>query len=36
VDAHPDVGWRDLLNAWGEVRAAGVLGREEDGRYRIA
>jgi len=36
VDAHPDVAWRDLLNAWGEVRAAGVLGREEDGRYRIA
>src|SRR5262249_55345966 len=35
VDAHPDVAWRGLLRAWGEVRAAGVLGREEDGRYRI-
>jgi len=36
VDAHPDVAWRDFLKAWGEVRAAGVLGREDDGRYHIA
>ena len=35
VEAHPDAAWRDLLRAWGEVRAAGVLGREDDGRYRI-
>ncbi len=35
IEVHPDVAWRDLLKAWGEVRAAGVLGREDDGRYRI-
>lgn len=34
VEAHADIAWRDFLRAWGEVRAADVLGREEDGRYR--
>ncbi len=36
VEAHADVPWRDLLRAWGEVRAASVLGRADDGRYLIA
>ena len=36
VEAHGDVAWRELLRAWGEVRAAQVLGRTEDGRYRLA
>lgn len=35
VDAHRDVSWPTLLRAWGEVRAANVLGRDEDGRYLI-
>lgn len=33
VDAAPHVAWRDFLHAWGEVRAANVLGRDDDGRY---
>ena len=35
VDTHRDAKWRDFLRAWGEVRAADVLGRDEDGRYLI-
>ena len=31
VDAHRDAKWRDFLRAWGEVRAADVLVRDEDG-----
>lgn len=33
VEAHPAVGWRDFLKAWGEVRAMPTLGRDDDGRY---
>lgn len=36
VEAHDDVAWRELLHAWGEVRAARVLARTDDGRYRLA
>ncbi|MBI2202962.1 MAG: hypothetical protein HYU41_03775 [Candidatus Rokubacteria bacterium] len=35
VEAHMDTPWRDLLRAWGEVRAADVLGRDQTGRYLI-
>jgi len=35
VDAHRDAKWRDFLRAWGEVRGADVLTRDEDGRYLI-
>jgi hypothetical protein len=35
VGAHMDVPWRDFLRAWGEVRAADVLGRDDAGRYVI-
>ena len=35
VEAHMDAPWRDFLRAWGEVRAAGVLGRDDEGRYLI-
>ena len=35
VEAHPDVAWRDFLRAWGEVRTADVLARDDDGRYAI-
>jgi len=27
------VAWRDLLLAWGEVRAADILKRDDAGRY---
>jgi len=36
VDDHPDVPWRDLLRAWGEVRAADILKRNDAGQYYIA
>ena len=36
VNAHMDVSWRDLLKAWGELRAANVLGRDDYGNYIIA
>jgi len=36
VDAHRDVAWRELLKAWGELRAANLLGRDNDGNYVIA
>lgn len=35
VLAHMDVPWREFLKAWGELRAADVLGRDDDGRYLI-
>jgi hypothetical protein len=35
VDMHREIGWRDFLQAWGEVRAAHILARDEDGRYLI-
>ena len=35
VEAHMDVPWRDFLRAWGEIRAADILGRDDDGRYLI-
>ena len=35
VEAHMDIPWRDFLVAWGEIRAADVLGRDADGRYLI-
>ena len=35
VEAHMDTPWRELLLAWGEVRAADILGRDDEGRYLI-
>jgi ABC-type iron transport system FetAB ATPase subunit len=35
VEAHMDAPWRDFLRAWGEVRAADVLARDDAGRYVI-
>lgn len=35
VEEHPDVAWREFLYAWGEVRAADVLQRDDAGRYLI-
>ena len=35
VEAHMKVPWRDFLRAWGELRAAGVLARDDAGRYLI-
>ena len=35
VEAHMDTPWRDFLRAWGEVRAADVLARDDAGRYLI-
>ncbi len=36
VLAHMDVPWREFLKAWGELRAAEILARDDDGRYLIA
>jgi hypothetical protein len=36
ADAHRDVPWPDFLRAWGELRRARLLGRDDDGNYRIA
>jgi hypothetical protein len=36
VQAHMDVPWRDFLRAWGEVRAADVLSRDDAGRYLVS
>jgi len=36
VEAHMDVPWRDFLRAWGEVRAAAVLARDDAGRYLVS
>lgn len=35
VEAHADVAWPDFLKAWGEVRAANVLARDDAGRYLV-
>jgi hypothetical protein len=35
VEAHLDTPWREFLRAWGEVRTADVLGRDDAGRYVI-
>jgi len=35
ADAHLDVSWREFLQAWGEVRAADILKRDDDGAYYI-
>jgi len=35
VDAHMDVRWPDVLKAWGELRAAEILVRNDDGTYEI-
>jgi hypothetical protein len=35
VDSHMDVPWREFLRAWGELRAADILERDEDGNYLI-
>ncbi len=36
VEHHMDVPWRELLRAWGELRAAELLGRDDDGNYIVA
>ena len=36
VEAHMEVAWPDFLRAWGEVRAADVLQRDDAGRYLVA
>lgn len=36
VLAHMDVPWRDFLRAWGEVRTADVLSRDDAGRYLVS
>ena len=35
VDRHLDVPWRDFLRAWGELRQANILKRDEAGAYYI-
>jgi hypothetical protein len=35
VEAHMQTPWREFLLAWSEVRAADVLGRDDEGRYLI-
>ena len=35
VEAHMPMPWREFLLAWGEVRAADVLGRDDEGRYLV-
>ena len=35
VEAHMATPWREFLLAWGEVRAADVVGRDDAGRYLI-
>lgn len=35
VDAHRDTPWRDFLYAWGEVREANVLQRDDDGAFFV-
>lgn len=36
VDAHMDARWPDFLRAWGELRDADLLRRDDDGAYIIA
>ncbi|MGH7309521.1 MAG: hypothetical protein ACREK6_12565 [Candidatus Rokuibacteriota bacterium] len=35
METHLDTPWPEFLRAWGEVRAADVLGRDDAGRYVI-
>jgi len=35
VEAHMATPWREFLLAWGELRVADVLGRDDAGRYVI-
>jgi len=35
VDAHREVPWRTFLQAWGSLRAANILKRDEDGNYTV-
>ena len=35
VEAHMTTPWREFLLAWGELRTADVLGRDDAGRYVI-
>lgn len=35
ADVHADVPWRAFLQAWGEVREADILKRDDDGAYYI-
>jgi hypothetical protein len=35
VDRHREVAWPEFLRAWGELRRAEILSRDEDGRYLI-
>lgn len=35
ADAHRDAAWPDFLRAWGELRRAGILRRDDDGNYLI-
>jgi hypothetical protein len=35
VEAHLDTPWPQFLRAWGELRTADVLGRDDNGRYVI-
>ena len=35
VEAHMQTPWREFLLAWGEVRVADVLGRDDAGRYLV-
>ena len=35
VEAHMSTPWREFLLAWGELRTADVLGRDDAGRYVI-
>lgn len=35
VDAYMDVPWRQILKAWGEIRAADILKRDDNGAYYI-
>jgi hypothetical protein len=35
VDGHREVAWRELLKAWGELRTANILTRDDDGNYVI-
>lgn len=35
VDLHLDVPWREFLQAWGELRTADLLKRDDAGAYFI-
>ncbi len=35
VDEHRDAPWRNVLQAWGELRAAEILKRDDIGRYYV-